>query len=121
LAGALLTAVSPLLAQSGRVRFRVTDPVGARVSGAEISLVDKDEKVLLTEHTDSAGTAVFTGVPMGVAQFIVASPGFNSTPVTVTISSGKKEVKVWATLTAGGGVGEIVVLPPRKVKGWWIF
>jgi hypothetical protein len=120
LAGALLTAISPLLAQSGRVRFRVTDPVGAPVPDADISLVDKDEKVLLTEHTDSAGTAVFTGVPMGVAQFIVASPGFNSTPVTVTISNGK-EVKVWATLTVGGGVGEIVVLPRRKVKGWWIF
>ena len=35
LVGALLSVVSPLLAQSGRVRFRVSDQAGARVSGAE--------------------------------------------------------------------------------------
>jgi hypothetical protein len=118
LVGALLTAVSPLLAQSGRVRFRVTDWNGALVPGAEVSLLDKDE-ARLTLHTDAAGAAVFTGLPMGVGRFTVASPGYRTIPVTVTISSGK-EVKIWATLMLPV-TGLVIALPARKRKGWWIF
>jgi len=119
LVGALLTVISPLLAQSGRVRFRVTDETGAVVQGAEISLLNKENEASLTLHADSAGTAVFTGLPMGVARFTVASPGFPTIPVTVTISS-SKEVKVWATLRLPP-VGEVISAPARKRRGWWIF
>lgn len=119
LTGALLTVVSPLLAQSGRVRFRITDQTGALAQGAEISLLNKENEATLTLHSDSAGTAVFTGLPMGVARFTVVSPGFPTIPVTVTISSGK-EVKVWATLSLPS-VGEVISVPPRKRRGWWIF
>ncbi|HXP87568.1 MAG TPA: carboxypeptidase-like regulatory domain-containing protein [Bryobacteraceae bacterium] len=129
LVGALLTAISPLLAQSGRVRFRVSDQTGALVPDAEISLLDKENKVLLTQHADNAGTAVFTGLPMGVARFTVASPGFSTMPVAVTISSGK-EVKVWANLMLSV-IGESIEVPApeptgaaarkRKRKRWWVF
>jgi len=118
LVGALLTVVSPLLAQSGRVRFRVTDWTGAPFPGAEISVLDKEE-ARLTRQTDDAGAAVFTGLPKGVARFKVASSGYRTIPVTVTISSAK-EVKVWATLTLPV-TGTVIALPPRKRKGWWIF
>jgi hypothetical protein len=107
-----------LLAQSGRVRFRVTDWHGAVVPGAEVSLLVKDE-ARLTLHTDDAGAAVFTGLPMEVARFTVASPGYRTIPVTVTISSGK-EVQVWATLMLPV-TGLVIALPARKRKGWWIF
>jgi hypothetical protein len=117
--GALLTLASPLLAQSGRVRFRVTDPTGEPVMGAEISLLNKEDETSLTLHTDQAGMAVFTGLPRGVARFKVASKGFLSVPVTVTIG-GSKEVKVWANLKLPI-VGEVVPVPIRKRKGWWIF
>jgi Carboxypeptidase regulatory-like domain len=119
LVGALLSVVSPLLAQSGRVRFRVSDQTGALVPGAEISLLDKENEVSLTLHADNAGAAVFTGLPWGVARFTVASPGFPTIPVTVTISSGR-EVKVWATLRFPV-VGEVIAVPARKRRGWWIF
>lgn len=118
LVGALLTAASPLLAQSGRVRFRVTDWTGAPFPGADISLLNKDE-ARLTLHTDTAGAVVFTDLPKGVARFTVASPGYRTIAVAVTISSGK-EVKVWATITLPI-IGEVIALPPRKHKGWWIF
>jgi hypothetical protein len=119
LVGALLTVVSPLLAQSGRVRFRVTDQSGTLFPNAEISLLNKASEASLTLRSDNAGTAVFTGLPMGVARFTVASPGFLTIPVTVTISGGK-EVKVWANLRLPF-VGEVIEVPPRKRKGWWIF
>jgi hypothetical protein len=119
LVGALLTVVSPLLAQSGRVRFRVTDQSGALFPDAEISLLNKANEASLTLRSDNTGTAVFTGLPMGVARFTVASPGFLTIPVTVTISSGK-EVKVWANIRLPL-LGETIAVPPRKRKGWWIF
>jgi hypothetical protein len=119
LVGAMLTLVSPLLAQSGRVRFRVTDPTGALFPDAEISLLNKANEPSLTMRSDGAGTAVFTGLPMGVARFTVASPGFLTIPVTVTISSGK-EVKVWANLMLPV-LGETIAVPLRKRRGWWIF
>ena len=110
---------SPLLAKSGRVRFRVTDQTGALVQGAEISLLNKESEATLILQSDNAGIAVFTGLPMGVARFTVASPGFPTIPVTVTISGGR-EVKVWTTLRLPV-VGETIALPARKSKGWWIF
>ena len=119
LVGALLTLASPLLAKSGRVRFRVTDQTGALVQGAEISLLNKEDEASLTLHSDNAGTAVFTDLPMGVARFTVASPGFQTIPVTVTISGGK-EVKVWANLSLPV-LGETIAIPARKRRGWWIF
>ena len=119
LVGALLTVVSPLLAQSGRVRFRVTDQSGALFPDAEISLLNKANEASLTLRSDNAGTAVFTGLPMGVARFTVASPGFMTTLVTVTISGGK-EVKVWANIRLPL-IGQTIEVPPRKRRGWWIF
>jgi hypothetical protein len=120
LVGLLLTAISPLMAKSGRVRFRVTDQTGAMVAGAEISVLDKDGKPRLTLHTDGAGAAVFTNLPIGVLRFTVASPSFHTVSATVTVTNGKEE-KVWATLRLGGMLGETVVGPPAKYQGWWIF
>jgi Carboxypeptidase regulatory-like domain len=119
LVGALLTMASPLMAQSGRVRFRVSDQTGALVPDAEISLLNKDSEASLTLHTDNEGKAVFTGLPMGIARFTVASPGFPTVPVTVALS-GRKEVKVWATLRLPV-IGEVIAVPPQKRRGWWIF
>jgi len=119
LVGALLTAISPLMAKSGRVRFRVDDQTGALAPGAEISLLNKENKAQSTMHADGAGEAIFTDLPMGVARFRVSSPGFPAIPVTVTIRNGK-EVKVWATLFLPV-VGEVIALPPQKYNGWWHF
>src|SRR5438045_127137 len=69
LVGALITAISPLIAQSGRLRIRVTDASGSVVPGAETSLLESGSKPTRTIRTNSLGEAVWTELAMGENRF----------------------------------------------------
>lgn len=71
LMGALLTAISPLMAQSGRVRIRVTDAMGTVVPQAEASLSSSGDEPIFTARADEAGEIVLTGLSMGDARIKV--------------------------------------------------
>jgi hypothetical protein len=90
--GALLTFASPLFAQSGRVRFKVTDPSGAMIPGAEIERLGPDNKVLGTVETNAQGEVVWPDLPMGENIFRISREGFSSDHRTVMIS-GRNEVE----------------------------
>ncbi len=106
LVGALLTAISPLMAQTGRVRIRVTDPSGAVVPGAVGSLLGTEDKPKKTAN--EAGEIVFTDLPFGDCRFTIATPGFKTRALTVTIRNGD-EVKIEAVLDLGvSNMGVIV-------------
>jgi hypothetical protein len=136
LAGVLLTAISPLLAQSGRVRIRVTDASGAVIQGAEVSLLGVDDKPMRTERTNAAGEVAWTTLPLGNCHFLVDMTGFERPRLTVTLHNGD-EVKVDAILQLGsvGGPFEIPLHrqqpgsgsarpsepKPAKRRRWWIF
>jgi len=115
LVGALLTAISPLMAQAGRVRIRVTDPTGAVIPKAEVSLVGPDDKPTQTAVANDAGEIVFVGLPFGDCRFAVVAQGFNKRPLTVTLRNGD-EVKIETFLEASI-VGEFVVV--KTHKRWW--
>jgi carboxypeptidase family protein len=100
LLGALLTAISPLMAQSGRVRIRVTDATGAVVPLAEASQLDESGKVSRTLPANNLGEIVVTGLPVGNARFRVECTGFKSLPLTVTVRN-EDELKVDARLEVG--------------------
>lgn len=117
LVGALLTAISPLMAQSGRVRIRVTDPSGAIVPGAKVSQVGSDRIPIQTATSDSSGEAVFANLPTGDCRFVVLSPGFAQRNLTVLISD-TNEVKVETTLEIST-IGEVVQIVPKR--RWWLF
>jgi hypothetical protein len=78
--GALLTAISPLMAQSGRVRVRVMDATGAIIPGAEVLLSG-----VLVGRADQTGEILLTGLPIGESQLTVTRPGFKNLPLVVTI------------------------------------
>jgi hypothetical protein len=118
LAGALLTAISPLMAQSGRVRIRVTDGAGAVVPGAEVSLLGPDNQPTRTEKTNGAGEIVFQDLPVGDARFTIVEQGFQIRRLTVTIRNGD-EVKIETTLDVGL-VGEFVTVKRRSRWRWLI-
>ncbi len=69
LVGALLTAVSPLFAASGRVRFRVIDLNGDPLPKTNIELLDPDNKTVQSVETDDSGQAVLIGIPLGDSRF----------------------------------------------------
>lgn len=106
LVAALLTAVAPLMAQSGRVRIVVKDPAGAVIPNAEAVLQGGDGKAI---RTNDAGEIAWSDLPLGGTTFVVRSPGFVSRPVTVTVRNGE-EVRTEVTLELGL-IGEVVVVP----------
>jgi hypothetical protein len=111
LVGALLTAISPLMAQSGRVRIRVTDPAGDVIPTAKASLLGPDGRPQLTRQADPVGEIVFTNLPIGDSRVVVRCQGFDSLPLTVTVRNGD-EVKVEARLALGVMGGPIAVEEP---------
>jgi uncharacterized surface anchored protein len=82
---ATLLAISPLLAQSGRVRLRVIDPAGSVVAGAEVFSKTNDGKASESLRSDSTGEVVFAGLPMGDAAFVVSASGFKTQSLTVRL------------------------------------
>lgn len=100
LIGALLTAVSPLMAQSGRVRIKVKDATGAVMSRASAELLGADDKAIRSVDADENGDVIFTDLPMGNNRFRVYAPGFNSEILSIT-SVSVEEVKTETSLTVG--------------------
>ncbi len=119
LVGALLTAVSPLFAASGRVRFRVIDLAGTPVPKASIAVLDSQDKTVQCVESDEAGEAILTGLPLGDSQFTVTSPGFVKRRLTLTFHN-RKEVKVEVHLRVSI-VGTVVEVKPRKRAGWLLY
>ena len=105
LVGALLTAISPLMAQNGRVRIRVTDRAGAPVPSAKVALLDSNGFVLRTLEANDSGEIVWTGLPMGDNQFELEVP-FNARRLTATLHNGDE--KVIETVVNLGIMGEVV-------------
>ncbi len=106
LVAALLTAVAPLMAQSGRVRIVVKDPTGTVIANAEAVLHGGDGKAI---RTNDAGEIVWTDLPLGSATFVVRSSGFMQRSVTVMVRNGE-EVRAEVTLEPGT-VGTVVAVP----------
>jgi len=85
LIGAFFTAISPLLAQSGRVRIHVTDVTGAAVPQAEATLLGADGEPPRTVKANEVGEIVLTDLPIGGSRLRVQCTGFNYLPLTVTV------------------------------------
>lgn len=120
LAGALLTAISPLFAQSGRVRIRVTDASGGAIAGAEGAVLDKDGNPIVTGIANESGDIVLTGLPIGDSRITVTKMGFKNLPLTVTIRN-SDETKIDATLEVGPVTMGIILPTKKKRKRRWIF
>lgn len=109
LAGALLTVVSPLMAQDGRIRVRLIDPIGIPVSNGDVLVSGNDSKGAKTLKTDKAGEALFSGLAVGSYTIRAKVAGFNTVVLHVNVSN-SKEVLVTPRLELGT-VGTTVDVP----------
>ncbi len=101
LVGALLTAISPLMAQDKRLRLVAQDPSGAVVVGVTVELLDKDDKVLRKMETNQVGEVVWTDLAVGDSIFRLSAKGFKSKTVSVMlIGAGEKRVEVKLDVSA---------------------
>lgn len=113
LLGALLTAVAPLWAQSGRVRIRVTDPVGAVIPQAKVCLLGIDDQPIRTAFADDLGEILWADLPLGDSRFLVAVPGFKFRRLTVTVRDAN-ETQMEAALEIGT-IGDMVSIDPDQI------
>jgi vitamin B12 transporter len=73
----LLTSLSSAANDSGKTfTIRVVDPQGIAVSGAEVSLLSADGKVLAAQTSSAEGLAILSGNSAGTYQIKVLAPGF---------------------------------------------
>jgi len=87
---ALCSAV-PMWAQStstGTIAGTVTDPSGAVVNGAAVTLTDTATKSARQATTNDAGRYVFVDVPPGSYDLTIAKQGFSTTKTQATVTVG---------------------------------
>jgi len=70
-------------------------------------------------RANERGEVVWTGLPMGVCQFAVWSPGFNTYRISVIIKNAD-EIQAYAQLELGT-LGSFVEIVNKKRQRWWIF
>ena len=99
------------MAQAGRVRIRVTDPTGAVIPDARVSLLGRDDMPARTEQTDELGEIVFADLPLGDLRIEVVKLGFATRRLTVTLRNGE-ELNVDAALKVGLVGGFVTVTMP---------
>ena len=107
----LAAAAAPAFAQgtASRVTGTVTDPAGAVVEGATVSLTNEGTNVTFTTTTTDSGTYVFDSVQVGVYAVAVEMQGFKK-----FVSSGNQvNVNQPATVDVAlevGGLADVVTV-----------
>jgi hypothetical protein len=85
-------AVQPALGQSantGTVVGTVSDPTGAVVDGADVSLTDPSVYSSRSATSNSAGRYVFVDVPPGSYELTFGKQGFSTTKTRITVEVGQ--------------------------------
>ncbi len=87
----LALCTAPMWAQStstGTIAGTVTDPSGAVVNGATVTLTDTATKSARQATTNDAGRYIFVDVPPGLYDISIAKQGFSTTKTQTTVTVG---------------------------------
>jgi hypothetical protein len=108
----LLLGASLGLAQStlGSITVFVTDPQGAMVPGAKITLSEMDTNVKRTESTGAEGSYVFAGVPPGNYIVTVSATGFREVRSSVLTQTAAQSQRFDARIEVGEASTSIDVM-----------
>src|SRR5258706_674668 len=83
---------SPLISvhgAGGRLEGKITDPKGAAVVGATVTVTDAATNKTFTGQSDKAGRYKIEGLPAGIYSIVVSAPGFSEArPDQVKIEEG---------------------------------
>ena len=114
----LLAAAHTALAQTARFTGTITDPQGASISGADVTVLNLDDQTKLSAQTDASGQFSVPYLPAGHYQIEVHAEGFGAT-VSGTIEIGVGQAFVYSpqlkvgtqasqvTVQGGGGVSQV--------------
>jgi len=110
---ALFFSALPVFAQAtntGTVIGQVTDPSGASIGGATVTLTDLSTKAQRTTSTNAEGRYVFVNVPPGTYDLAVAQKGFRTEKFSKQTVSVGLQLTLNATLQLGAATEVIEVL-----------
>src|SRR5947207_10408182 len=72
------TLLSGQIAGTGNIQGTISDPTGAVVPNASVTLTNVSTLVAHKTTTDSAGVYVFPGIPVGTYTLAINAPGFKA-------------------------------------------
>ncbi len=76
--GMIVDARAPVILAPGMVGGAVTDPSGAAISGARVTVTDTASRLTRSARADSSGRWTVSGFPSGNLRVIVNAAGFNT-------------------------------------------
>ena len=109
LALSLLPAAVPAFAQSAQVTGVITDPNGAVVAGATVTLTAESTHAVLAGVTNDQGVYVFPSVPAGEYTLAVEAKGFKTASAKTTVAAGQKMVSSNFALELAGTTENVTV------------
>lgn len=101
--------LTPKQDKQGALRGIVTDPQGARLPGAQVTLQDKHTQQAQVVTTDETGEYAFTSLARGTYTLFVVAPQFQRITIKEVKLHANEEVRVDATLP-------IAPLPAEEVQ-----
>ncbi len=107
----LLSIPSALLAQdTASITGTVTDPSGAAVAGAQVTLASPEHGVERAVPTNNSGGYLFGSLPIGSYNLTVAMPGFKTYKAKGIILQVAQKARVDVALQVGGAKEEVMVV-----------
>ncbi len=114
---ALLPAAGALRAQSvyGEIRGTVTDPSGAVISGAAVTLTNNGTGEARKVQTDSAGNYAAVNLEAGAYEVAIENSGFRKAVTKDVVLRAREVARVDARLEIAAAAAEVVVTTSRQV------
>ena len=116
------SAAAQTQAINGSIRGRVTDPAGAAVSQAKVTVVNDQTAFTRSSVTDDDGYYVFPNLPLGTYTLTVEKEGFEKERHTgITLQAGTEgvvevQLKVGAVTTEVEVTGGAPIIEPTRVN-----
>jgi hypothetical protein len=86
---------------AGSIQGNVTDPAGASISNATVTLTEGSTQVTLTTKSGSSGSYAFPNIHVGTYSLTVAAPGFNTYTSTGNVLEVGSSIAINAKMTVG--------------------
>jgi hypothetical protein len=96
-----VTSATAQIAGTGNIQGTVTDSSGAVVPNASVTLTNQATQVKRTTTSNSAGSYIFPGIPIGTYRLEVTAPGFKSYAQNGIVLEVGSNIGVDASLTVG--------------------
>src|SRR5579884_1861185 len=107
---ALLFAPASLFAQvTAQITGTVTDPTGAAVANAQVTVTSPEHGVTRTAPTNASGDFLFSALPVGTYNMSVTAPGFKKYTANGIVLQVGEKARNNVTMEVGAAQEQVTV------------